>query len=236
MKNQYFGDINDYLKYGLVRQLTGRGEIPSSVCWMLTPDDGSRDGASIDYLKDPPAWREHDPELYDQLRYLVFVERARNVNALATTAILPNCRFHTEILTEDPEARTRYFETFAEVARGSELVFFDPDNGLEVKSISYGRKDSSKYLFWREVEMFFGNGHSVLVYQHIPRVKRAPYLRKLLRGMASHTTARTVYAFESSRVLFLLAVQNGHRRRFRKASGAVQKAWGDRFKVESVSS
>ena len=39
MKNQYFGDINDYRKYGLLRILTNGGEIKTAVCWMLTTDD-----------------------------------------------------------------------------------------------------------------------------------------------------------------------------------------------------
>lgn len=39
MKNQYFGDINDYRKYGLIRLLTGAGKLKTTVCWMLTPDD-----------------------------------------------------------------------------------------------------------------------------------------------------------------------------------------------------
>jgi hypothetical protein len=44
MKNQYFGDINDYRKYGLLRGLSNRGEIRTAVCWMLTTDDGRGDG------------------------------------------------------------------------------------------------------------------------------------------------------------------------------------------------
>jgi len=37
MKNQYFGDINDYRKYGLLRTLTG-GQIKTAVCWMPPRD------------------------------------------------------------------------------------------------------------------------------------------------------------------------------------------------------
>jgi hypothetical protein len=44
MKNQYFGDVNDYRKYGLLRSLTAGGRITTTVCWMLTPDDGRPDG------------------------------------------------------------------------------------------------------------------------------------------------------------------------------------------------
>jgi hypothetical protein len=46
MKNQYFGDINDYRKYGLLRMLQSSGGGRLLVAWMLTPDDGSRDGGT----------------------------------------------------------------------------------------------------------------------------------------------------------------------------------------------
>jgi len=39
MKNQYFGDINDYRKYGLLRGLSNKGEISTLVCWMLTENE-----------------------------------------------------------------------------------------------------------------------------------------------------------------------------------------------------
>ena len=36
MKNQYFGDVNDYRKYGLLRLLGRAGKVKIGVCWMLT--------------------------------------------------------------------------------------------------------------------------------------------------------------------------------------------------------
>jgi hypothetical protein len=40
MKDQYFGDINDYRKYGLLRILSGmrcsgQSNISAAICWML---------------------------------------------------------------------------------------------------------------------------------------------------------------------------------------------------------
>ena len=40
MKNQYFGDINDYRKYGLLRLIAKKTGLKIGICWMLTPDDG----------------------------------------------------------------------------------------------------------------------------------------------------------------------------------------------------
>ena len=51
MKNQYFGDINDYRKYGLSSH-TFRimGNFASALCWMLTAPDSRTDGKFIDYV------------------------------------------------------------------------------------------------------------------------------------------------------------------------------------------
>ena len=44
MKVQYFGDVNDYRKYVLLRLLAKSGEFKIGVCWMLTPADDRTDG------------------------------------------------------------------------------------------------------------------------------------------------------------------------------------------------
>ena len=49
MKNQYFGDVGDYGKYGLLRFIAKRG-VTIAVNWYLTPDDQSNDGHIRGYL------------------------------------------------------------------------------------------------------------------------------------------------------------------------------------------
>ena len=36
MKDKYFGDVNDYKKYILLRLLSKNGKLKVMVCWMLT--------------------------------------------------------------------------------------------------------------------------------------------------------------------------------------------------------
>jgi hypothetical protein len=43
VKDQYFGDVNDYLKYGILRELA-KSAGTLHVVWRLTPSDGSTDG------------------------------------------------------------------------------------------------------------------------------------------------------------------------------------------------
>ena len=67
LKNQYFGDVNDYLKYGILRELSKSAE-SLHVVWMLTESDGSADGKFTEYLSSPGKWRHYDPALFDFLR------------------------------------------------------------------------------------------------------------------------------------------------------------------------
>ena len=70
MKDQYFGDINDYRKYGLLRTLGRSSGLLIGVCWLLTRDDGGGDDGLRNYLAKPSRWQHFDPELYDKLRCL----------------------------------------------------------------------------------------------------------------------------------------------------------------------
>ncbi len=67
MKIQYFGDVNDYRKYALLRLLAKEGGFKIGVCWMLTEDDGGPHGKNRGYRDEPSKWNGFDPELFDLL-------------------------------------------------------------------------------------------------------------------------------------------------------------------------
>jgi hypothetical protein len=87
MKNQYFGDINDYRKVGLLRTLQSAGDGRLLVAWMLTPDDGSRDGGFRSYLRDPATWMRFDPELFAGLADLLRPAAAPAVSLIETSTL-----------------------------------------------------------------------------------------------------------------------------------------------------
>ena len=93
MKNQYFGDINDYKKYSLIRTLSGQGEIETVVCWVLTQDDNRTDGSKIKYLAQPEKWQDYDPNVYDYLKKQVLDKGILSVAHIEHSNIIPNCRF-----------------------------------------------------------------------------------------------------------------------------------------------
>jgi len=147
MKNQYFGDIDDYRKYGLLRILGGGGILKIAICWMLTPSDGRSEAGLLNYLDQPKDWREFDPDLFGRLRGIVLSEGVRSVHAIESSKLLPETRFYSEIVSDAKPDWEKYFSDFLKASKGSDLVFFDPDNGMEIRSAPYGRKNSSKFLF-----------------------------------------------------------------------------------------
>jgi hypothetical protein len=235
MKNQYFGDINDYKKYSLLRLLGGNGQIETVVCWALTKDDNGTDGKRIRYLEQPETWQKYDPVLYQHLREYVLGKGIRHVNIIEGANVLKNCRFFDEIIHDDACLRDQYFDKFSKFAEGADLVFFDPDNGLGVKSVPRGKKKSSKYIYWNEVEASYKSGHSILLYQHFPRKPREPFIRSLIQQFKALEGIRSVISYCTFHVAFLLIPQPHHENMFIENTNQVTRNWGDLIRVRKHS-
>jgi len=136
------------------------------VCWMLTEPDRRADGRFLAYLNEPTRYRHHDPKLFDWLQQVVQVERDRRTARIEASTLLGLASFQSKILADGRSARRNYFAECAARFERCDMVFFDPDNGLEIKSTLRGRKHSCKYLYWDEVCATFTAGSSVLIYQH----------------------------------------------------------------------
>ncbi len=169
MKDQYFGDIGDYGKYGLLRFLSGQ-DISIAVNWYLTEDDGTNDGKHISYLTKDEFWK-YDPELYRHLKEYVIVREERRVALLESSGLLPDAKFYSRII-EDPggliksereEVRARWHKEALEACTGRDLVFLDPDNGFRI-SLPKTVKDHVKYCYANEVRDHYETGADVVFY------------------------------------------------------------------------
>lgn len=168
MRNQFFGDFNDYWKYGFLRALASQG-LRVGVCWMLTPDDGAH-GEKRQYLAKPAEWRQYDPDLYDILQKLNEPTTPRSVQLCAEHSIIPTATYFSE--TVPHSGRDAFLDRALSALQACAIVFFDPDNGIEVESVSHGSWKAMKYVFWSELKEAYSRGHSLVVYQHIQQVDR----------------------------------------------------------------
>jgi hypothetical protein len=230
MKNQYFGDINDYRKYGILRALSTSG-LKIAVCWMLTENDTRSDGRRISYLQQPGNFRSFDQDLFDTLHKAVIKKNSRTIQMIQKHRFISQARYLNELVSDTIDHRQKYFERLSHIAQDSDLIFFDPDNGIEVKSKLKGKKDSNKYLYWDEVERFWKHGHSLLIYQHFPRVNRFDYIRKLSSELCLKTGANELITFKTSTVAFFLLPQLRHRKKIRSAVDSIQKDWKGMIEV-----
>lgn len=230
MKNQYFGDINDYKKYGLLRAIIATTDFLILVNWMLTPDDGSPDGKFTTYLRQPERYSDHDPELFTGLHQLVAEQGKRYVRAIEETDLLPGARYFSLLTPDDSFTRSEWFDRSMALLGGTDLVLLDPDNGLEVSSVPYGRKRSSKYLYWPEVKRLWSVGKSLLIYQHFIREKRQRFIQRMLVALGEAAPGSFVEAFSTAKVVFLMALQPEHHHHHEGICEAVQSRWGSRIR------
>jgi hypothetical protein len=192
---------------------------------MLTPNDTRRDGQRTTYLGNPAKWRSYDPALFDSLTRLPAGGPGRSVAGIEASGVLPGAQFFSQLLVDSSAHRSDYFGMARSELITADLWFFDPDNGLEVRSVGYGAKGSAKYIYWQEVERIWADGASIVIYQHFPRESRSRYVAHRAAELASHAPGALVLAAITAHVAFLIAGQARHRRHLDAAAALVHQRW-----------
>jgi hypothetical protein len=210
MKDQYFGDVNDFRKYGFLRSLTASTGLRLGVIWFLTEDDGRADGRFLGYLRQPKRYRHLDEGLFDRLTKLNS-GIPRSVKLAKEWRLLPrNTKFSTERLSDDGDDRCGFWVKAMTDTRPCPLLFLDPDNGLEVESVPYNTKGSSKYVYWTDLEDLVPNEISIIVYQHWRREDRLAQIERI-RAKVTERWPRVLPLFHPTpRALFVVIAQPEH--------------------------
>jgi hypothetical protein len=193
MQNRYTGDVGDFGKYGLLRTLcgpNGRPQFKLGVVWYLVPcETHNEDGKHINYLRDTtkPSTRKLrtcDPVLYDGLRRLLInnrneiVSKRRLVATIETSGLLPPgtvfydapLSYSRQMPTSDRRGvRRTWLEGAQRVTASADLVFLDPDNGIECESVVRTALTGPKHVYWDEIRSFADRGQNVVVYHHLNR-------------------------------------------------------------------
>jgi hypothetical protein len=203
MKDQYAGDVNDFWKYAIIRALGSAWPGRLRVCWMLTAPDERADGRHLTYLEEPLRFRAVDPELFDQLGSLI-ASGQRSVRAVESMRLWSEACFHSTVLNDALSERTAYFEDLWASTTAEDLLFFDPDNGVEVPSVPKGRRESSRYVYWDELDSALQKAGAICIYQHFPHVPREPFISNLLLRARERAPGRQAFAVSSTRVTYVV--------------------------------
>ncbi len=175
MQNKYVGDIGDYLKLGLLRALSPGRRL--GVAWWLHPDGGADgDGRHTGYLDAGLDWRPYDPPLFDALREIVGSGK-RAITALEGPHILPGAVFASEQIpisgspSDRPARRAAWFGRVKAAVAGCDLVFADPDNGIEPAGYKPTMGNAGKSITWDELIALRTPNRALIVYHHQTRFK-----------------------------------------------------------------
>src|SRR6266513_3351390 len=169
MQDRYVGDVGDFGKYALLRRLGGLPEdvpIRLGVVWCLFPDEThNADGRHLAYLN-TPEFQSLDNVLIAALRTIIETGQ-RRVSSVLSSGILPagTISCHEPVSPARPCSqrdrllcRSAWFARCSELTGNCDLVFFDPDNGLEVGSVPKHHPKAGKYIFWDELVPFWDRG------------------------------------------------------------------------------
>jgi len=213
MQNRYVGDIGDYMKLGILRALWPGYRL--GVAWWLYPDEThNKDGRHIGYLRHPDQWWHFDPQLFDALEEIV-ASGQRNVRALETASILAGAIFASETIpvggtiAERLDQHHQWFQTVQRTLEGADIVFVDPDNGLEPGGRRPGSSKSGKTILLTELRALARPGRCLIVYHHQTRRKGGHHAEiehwaDRLRGSGFATVDALRARPYSPRVFFLL--------------------------------
>jgi hypothetical protein len=233
MQNRYFGDVGDYGKYGLLRKLCGLtsdgSQLSLGVVWYLVPDEGHNDdGKHVSYLR-KLSYRSCDPYLFDGLK-LLLNNGPRSVSKIQQSDLLPNeTVFFDTFLSYDGMPITGSKNKLARLMRrrkwlldatdsveNCDIIFLDPDNGFQVKSVKQHADRGVKYIFWDEVKQFSNEAKTLVIYHHLNRTMKSrdqimakldEFRNKLPRG---ETVIALLFKRGSHRVFFIVP-SNIHR-------------------------
>lgn len=180
MQDRYAGDVGDFGKFGLLRQMASAG-LKIGINWYYNdrPEENiNDDGKHIGYLNNK-AFQNCDDELIDVLRNIVGGNRS--VAALEEADLIPNARYYSAALKpgNSPDfSRDAWHRNSMEAFADSDIIFCDPDNGLLVKSVSPTCAKSVKYATENELAAYYSSGKSVMLYNHRCRQKERIYLQR----------------------------------------------------------
>ncbi|WP_426031848.1 hypothetical protein [Caulobacter sp. DWP3-1-3b2] len=125
MRDQYAGDVSDYLKFAFLRRVVTPAETLGVAWWWLAGHDGRSDGRHDEYLTDS-RWKVLDPKLFDMLAG----RPARDVAALEALDLWPaRPVFHREAVP-GKRARSEWSAGMLTTLAPASIIFADPDNGV----------------------------------------------------------------------------------------------------------
>ncbi len=232
MQDCYAGDIGDYGKFALLRELHRQG-LSIGVNWYKTDAAVSKNQDDGKYCI-PDRLVVYDKMLSSILKKVFHSEDGivRSIEALEAEQLIEGALYYSDSVPV--EHREDWHQRALSILSGSDLVFLDPDNGMIVPSVGKDKQKQRKYVLDTEVRDYVFQGHSILVYQHRPRVREAVYIDMMMQRFMSLSPVLKrndiqVITFPrySVRDYFAISINEEHRMKIKRAiTNMVDGIWG----------
>ena len=210
VRHNFVNDIGDYAKYALLRALCDSGpvDVRLGVIWYLTEHAAHNgDGRKRAHLSDG-GWEELDPDLLGAMRQIEGRLRrpgrpqpqpdrgfGRSFPRRRHTSPKP-CLMPGGSAQQRAADRAAWFERARKAVEDCNLIFLDPDNGLEVRSAPVTSPQAGKYATVQEITTLLESGAAVVLYQHGDRTpwptQRERICAQISSGTAQPLTIRTL--------------------------------------------
>ncbi len=234
MQDRYSGDIGDYGKFGLLRAFTKQGLRIGINWYKVDPQDYERNSEGA-YKQNDGKYRQYaeysscDPDLAAAL--IGIPDTERSIATLQGMDLIKDAAYYDKSVPADNEKRQEWFDASVKILNSSDIIFMDPDNGLEVKSVHKGTPRSIKYTYYDEVKACLAAGKSVVIYNHRCRKKREVYFTDIIGKLLEHSKLARENIFVvtfnrySVRDYFVIALPE-HRDGIEKAiTGMAEGSW-----------
>lgn len=211
MKNRFYGDRKDYIKYGLLDVLSSQYK-SIGINWYLTDDrhGNQKNGNDIRYLEDDK-WRHYNPQIFSLLKSRVN-NNQRNIAYCMTDCVID--KFKHEYIAQLPDnmGQSSYLNLRAEwhlKAKSNltecDLVFFDPDIGV-VEQLPDGPIRASEYSTIAEINDY--DWCDWLVIQFLQHKSRFKQLSVNPITASAQRMNKKVVSFIASSIAFIYVTDN----------------------------
>ena len=159
MQNKYFGDKHDFYKYLLLNHISKYYSL--GIHWCLVPDEPKKNDGKKTLKKKE---MEKNSTLYtilnDSKKDIKNIEKYLNKNVKFFYE--KHEHFYMEHI---------YITKSIEKLKTQEIIFFDPDNGIEV--LSTNNKNKFKYVSYGLLANYWEMEKTLIIYQHKDRNKKS---------------------------------------------------------------
>lgn len=249
MQNRYSGDVGDFGKFGLLRYLLNDNKYSLGINWYLFPDEGhNEDGKFTRYLSNSN-FELCDSELYNKLKTVVSNKRCvltlekSTLFRCKTTYFSSSIDFYPDYpgqIKKYKEMRLSLRKEWQEKAianlSSSNVLFIDPDNGLQIESCkSLNQKKSGKFAYFNEIGRFHEGKEFTVIYHHLNRHKNHGSHLQQIKDRAQElkdkiNPAHTVFCIRytpcSPRAFFIIATSNATAYIKEKLNIFLKSSWG----------